>query len=309
MGLERKRRVEINQGVDEALARENYRQETGRVLQEITEYPSDITRAVDSLNIPIPEMHRIINKLEHVGFLRVPITDRGPNFNDDPETNNAEFRRTQKWAQNYAQFERSGSQAFLVGGIDDLQTNLKNVYIKFPAEYDPDSVVMPVRRERHTRRDEQGDAVKSREQVTYEKRLERYEQDLALIEQLQRDTTYGSLVDDVNALEVLHRAIQDEAWPLYEDRMNELNEQTEEDNEGLGDDEKQPLIASPDKIPAGDKRLIVDPIDARHTTMFAARRLPNGTPVPPNILRIVTLARLKAVGKLNKPIPPMPKRS
>lgn len=142
-GLERTRRIERNQGTSAAEAQRNYNRGTNRVLQEVQGYASDITSARHSLNIPIPEMHRIINKLEHVGFLRVPITDRGPNFNDNPETNNAEFRRTQKWAQNYAQFERSGSQAFLVGGIDDLQTNLKNVYIKFPAEYDPDSIELP----------------------------------------------------------------------------------------------------------------------------------------------------------------------
>jgi hypothetical protein len=130
-------------GMSEAEARTAYNQGTQRLQAEEIDYTDDIVAARKSLNIPIPEMHRIINKLEHVGFLGVPITNRGANFDTTPGNQTEWYRNNRKWAQYYPQYDRSGSRTVPASELSGQQDSLGSVYNAFPAPFDPQSVDMP----------------------------------------------------------------------------------------------------------------------------------------------------------------------
>lgn len=110
---------------------------------------------------------------------------------------------------------------------------------------------------------------------------------MALIERYEKDPAHGRLFD-VAALESLHTAIQEAAWPLYEARLAKLNADKP-------DDEK---IASVEAMPAREKRPIIGPIDASYTHQYITSR---GGSESNELMKALTLARLKAVGKLQKP--------
>jgi hypothetical protein len=119
--------------------RNTYLQAQKEAAAEIENYTIDVDAARKSLNIPIPDMHRIVNTLEHIGFLRVPIVDRGDDF--DPQSDF--FRGNRKWTQLYPQMERVGSNALLISTPTESQNALENVFHAFPAPYDPTEVVLP----------------------------------------------------------------------------------------------------------------------------------------------------------------------
>lgn len=132
---------------DSEEAQNAYLQARRDVAAEIANYTVDIDTARKSLNIPIPEIHRIINNLERIGFLRVPIIDRGEDF--DPQSDF--FRENRKWTQLYPQMERVGSNASLVGSPAESQDTLEKVFHAFPAPYNPSEVVLPEPRPRSRR--------------------------------------------------------------------------------------------------------------------------------------------------------------
>jgi hypothetical protein len=130
----------------------------------------------------------------------------------------------------------------------------------------------------------------SEKDQSYTKALRRYEDNLKLIDRYETDPNYNGMFEAAR-LKALHDEIQSEAWPLYEARLAELND-------GKADDEK---IASVEKMPADERRKIVDPIDQAHTQAYIAA---NGHDSSDELKRALTLARLKAVGKLQKPRKP-----
>lgn len=136
----------------------------------------------------------------------------------------------------------------------------------------------------------------------YQRDLDNYNELLKRIAELRKDPTYGTLVNDPNALDALHKDIQQEAWPLYEARLQELNDEIKAANAFVSDDNKQPLYSSVADMPPAEKQKIVHPIDVRKTTEFLNAHLPAGTTVPNDVLRTFTGARLLAAGKLHKPV-------
>jgi hypothetical protein len=135
----------------------------------------------------------------------------------------------------------------------------------------------------------------------YQHDLEQYDEMLEHIDQLRKDPTYGALVSDPNKLAQLHKDIQREAWPLYEARLQELNQAIEAGNKFVSDDNKQPPLASVKDMPTFERQKIVKPIDARLTKEFLEAHLPAGTVVPDDVMRTFTTARLVARGKIRRP--------
>lgn len=140
-----------------------------------------------------------------------------------------------------------------------------------------------------------------------QKRLARYNEQITRIEALKNDPTYGHLVSDSEALKLLHKEIQEEVWPQYEARLEKLNKQIEKANKACSEDDKLPLIESVEKMPAKEKRPIINPIDRKHTDNFVRARLPEDTKLPEDVRSTITLARLLTVGKLRPPKPPTKK--
>ncbi len=112
---------------DTAQTRQQAASDRAAAAQEIRNYAASVNSLRNSLNIPIPEVHRIINKLEHVGFLRVPVIDRGPDF--EPKAGDP------KWKAQYGRQARLAAYVYLTSEPDNMQEDLVNLFGVYQTKY------------------------------------------------------------------------------------------------------------------------------------------------------------------------------
>ncbi|MEO6760843.1 MAG: hypothetical protein ABI220_00505 [Candidatus Saccharimonadales bacterium] len=271
-GLTNTYRIQLNQGLSHTQARLNYNQGSHRVLDEIHNYASDLTTAVDSLNIPYAEIHRIVNKLEHVGFLRVPVTDRGTDFDDGLTTRTPWFEQNKSWAQFHPRYERSGSRVYLVSNPNDQQRSIDAVYERFPVDYNPNEVVLPPERGRR-------DGRRSDHRSDTETDAIEWWQEIA------QDPQYHDLFD-LQQLSDLYEDINDETRPIKNARLDELN------------------LARTERLPADDYKTLITPISVHHIQEYLEKHGYEADTIPNDVKEAIKLASLGAKQQLT----PRPRR-
>lgn len=103
-------------------------EEAHAVREQLDAQVYNAQTASNSLDIPIPQMHRILNKLEQMSFLHVPISDRGEDFVDDPGQTTQWHDGHRKLARKFTRYERSGTIGVPVGDIGEQQERLNRVF-------------------------------------------------------------------------------------------------------------------------------------------------------------------------------------
>jgi hypothetical protein len=134
------------------------------------------------------------------------------------------------------------------------------------------------------------DATEDRDAKIYTKAMQRYTENIELITKYEKNPAYKDMFE-ADALKDLHERIQKEVWPLYEKRLAALNKDKPEDEK----------IARVEDMPASERRVLVDPIDRSYTQEYISS---SGKVASDELYAALTLARLKAVGKLRKPTKP-----
>lgn len=131
--LDNEHRLRVQKSGNGTETQEIYQESRRQAAELLNRNSMNISNAANSLNIPLQEMYRIVNKLEHAGFLRIPILNRGEQPDPAPMSNEAAELP-------YPQYERLASAVVLTANSSELQTSVDEVYDLYPVAYDPDAV-------------------------------------------------------------------------------------------------------------------------------------------------------------------------